>query len=74
MECFFFPLKIECAGNVICNCEKNDNEWRQDDGWLIDKEDLPVTAISVRDTGDDNEEAKITLGPLTCWGVLRDVI
>ena len=67
----FFLKHLECAGNKICNCEKNDNVWRQDDGWLTDKEDLPVTAISVSDTGSSIEKATVTLGPLTCWGRLN---
>ena len=58
----------ECAKKP-CNCEKNDNKWRQDGGWLTDKNDLPVTAISVGDTRDSGEAAKITLGPLICWGL-----
>ena len=66
----FFLKHLACADNMICNCEKNDKVWRQDDGWLTDKEDLPVTAISVSDTGHNKEKARITLGPLTCWGLI----
>ena len=44
-------------------------KWRRDGGWLTDKEDLPVTAIHLGDTGDSYEKANVTLGPLTCWGL-----
>ena len=69
--CPFLKHLETCAGtgNNICNCEMNDEQWRQDYGWLTDKEDLPVTAISVSDTGGRSEEAHITLGKLTCWGL-----
>ena len=46
----------------------NDNIWRPDAGWLTDKDYLPVTAISVSDTGSSGEAAKVTLGPLICSG------
>ena len=57
----------------------NDNTWRQDDGWLMDKCDLPVTAISVSDTTYDesnkhDELAIVTLGPITCWGSKQAVL
>ena len=60
---------IACAGNEICNCQNNDDVWGEDDGWLTDKEDLPVTAIYVFNTGGNDEFAEVTLGPLTCWGL-----
>ena len=57
----------ECEGNGVCNCEQED-AWKKDAGWLTDKDYLPVTAVSVSDTGDSSEEAKVTLGPLLCSG------
>ena len=62
------PKFSGCEGSKLCNCDMNDNEWRKDAGWLTDKDYLPVTAISVSDTGSSWEEAKVTLGPLVCSG------
>ena len=31
-----------CAGGYGCNCDKNDNVWREDSGLLTDKTHLPV--------------------------------
>ena len=49
-----------CANpNRDCNCDKNDNEWREDSGLLTDKTKLPVIQLRFGDTGDDifKEEA-----------------
>ena len=51
-----------------CNCDKNDPEWREDSGYLTDKNTLPVTELRFGDTGGDDEEGKHTLGKLRCWG------
>jgi len=34
----------QCA-NGTCNCDINDDVWREDSGFLSYKEDLPVTAL-----------------------------
>ena len=70
MFVFLFPKFSECVDKLPCNCDKNDNVWRQDAGWLTDKDSLPVTAISVSDTQGSSEEAKVTLGLLICSGKL----
>ena len=44
----------------------NDVVWRQDGGWLTDKDFLPVTVISENDSMNTDEE----LGPLICSGKL----
>ena len=51
-----------------CNCDKNDNTWREDSGLLTDKSTLPVTELRFGDTGDAEEKGKHTLGRLRCWG------
>ena len=34
-----------------CNCDKNDNVWREDSGLLTDKTKLPVKQLRFGDTG-----------------------
>ena len=51
-----------------CNCDKNDPKWREDSGYLTDKNTLPVTELRFGDTGGDDEEGEHTLEKLRCWG------
>ena len=59
-----------CVGGGQCNCDKNDPTWRQDSGYLTDKNTLPVTELRFGDTGDSSlgEKGYHTLGKLQCWG------
>ena len=60
-----------CANpNLGCNCDKNDNEWREDSGLLTDKTKLPVIQLRFGDTGHDifKEEGYHTLGKIKCHG------
>ncbi|XP_028393183.1 neurexin-4-like [Dendronephthya gigantea] len=64
-----------CAGLRGCNCDKNDDEWRQDSGYLTDMRTLPVTELRFGDTGGGpriswwkDESGYHTLGKLRCWG------
>jgi hypothetical protein len=57
-----------CAGEKKCNCDVNDKTWREDSGYLTDKNTLPVTELRFGDTGDNREEGYHTLGKLRCWG------
>jgi len=50
-----------------CNCDANDNVWREDSGLLTDKSHLPVRQFRFEDTGG-NEKGYHTLGKLTCYG------
>ena len=34
-----------CVNNEKCNCNANDNAWREDSGLLTSKEDLPVISL-----------------------------
>ena len=52
-----------------CNCDKNDNVWREDSGLLTDKTTLPVTKLRLGDLGASSEEGYYTLGKLKCYGV-----
>ncbi|XP_033633182.1 lymphocyte antigen 75-like [Asterias rubens] len=53
-------------GHSRCNCQVNDYNWRSDVGDLSDKNDLPVTQIKIGDTGNGDEQAYHTVGPLYC--------
>ena len=62
-----------CAGGGKCNCDKNDNTWREDSGYLTDKNTLPVTELRLGDAegdpaGSGVESGYHTLGKLRCWG------
>ncbi|XP_028414790.1 contactin-associated protein like 5-3-like [Dendronephthya gigantea] len=60
-----------CAGGGKCNCDKNDQVWREDSGYLTDKNTLLVTELRFGDTGKRNgvnERGYHTLGKLRCWG------
>ena len=52
-----------------CNCDKNDNVWRQDSGLLTDKSALPVTQLRFGDTGRSRQQGYHTLGKLRCYGM-----
>ena len=51
-----------------CNCEKNDNVWREDSGLLTDKTSLPVKQLRFGDA-TFSEQGYHTLGKLKCFGV-----
>ena len=52
-----------------CNCDKNDNVWREDSGLLTDKTHLPVKQLRSGDTGGSGERGYYTLGKLKCYGI-----
>ena len=57
-----------CADSRFgCNCDKNDNVWREDSGLLTDKTKLPVKQLRFGDTGGSNQGYH-TLGKLKCYG------
>ena len=51
-----------------CNCDANDNVWREDSGLLTDKTHLPVKQLRFGDTGGPHSGYH-TLGKLICYGV-----
>ena len=52
-----------------CNCDKNDNVWREDSGLLTDKTHLPVKQLRFGDlTRGSNKQGYYTLGKLKCYG------
>ena len=60
-------LRWSCAGGGVCNCDKNDNVWREDSGILNEKEYLPVSEVRFGDTGDSGEMGHHTVGKLACY-------
>ena len=54
-----------------CNCDKNDDVWREDSGLLTDKTKLPVKQLRFGDVigGDRGEQGYHTLGKLKCFGI-----
>ena len=52
-----------------CNCDKNDQVWREDSGLLTDKTKLPVKQLRFGDTSDRGERGYHTLGKLKCYGI-----
>ena len=61
-------MNNSCANPCFgCNCDVNDNEWREDSGLLTDKTKLPVTQLVYGDAGKDNEGYH-ALAKLNCYG------
>ena len=67
--------KCACGKNKMCadsskrcNCDKNDNVWREDSGLLTDKTKLPVKQLRFGDV-NSGEEGYHTLGKLKCFGI-----
>ena len=57
-----------CANSIFgCNCDKNDNVWREDSGLLTEKTKLPVKQLRFGDIGY-RQEGYHTLGKLKCYG------
>ena len=58
-----------CADSSYgCNCDNNDNVWREDSGLLTDKTKLPVKQLRFGDVSSP-EEGYHTLGKLKCFGI-----
>ena len=55
-------------GSEVCNCDKNDNVWREDSGLLTDKTKFPVKQLGFGDVSSV-EEGYHTLGKLKCFGI-----
>ena len=54
-----------------CNCDRNDNVWREDSGLLTDKTRLPVKQLRFGDTGGSSHQRGYhTLGKLKCYGIV----
>ena len=66
-------LTRSCADDesLKCNCDKNDENWREDSGFLTIKSHLPVKQLRFGDTGKAKyrEEGYHTLGKLEYYGL-----
>lgn len=63
-------MNNSCATGGACNCDANDQTWREDSGLLSDKSRLPVIQLRFGDTGDPRVERGFhTLGKLKCYGI-----
>ena len=51
-----------------CNCDKNEDAWREDSGLLTDKTKLPVKQLRFGDAGNSGNQGYHTLGKLKCYG------
>ncbi|CAK8671408.1 unnamed protein product [Clavelina lepadiformis] len=51
-----------------CNCDNYDNDISSDEGYLTDKDTLPVTGMQFGDLDGSSEAGWHTLGPLRCTG------
>ncbi|XP_022807141.1 neurexin-4-like [Stylophora pistillata] len=58
---------------VYCNCDANDNKWREDSGFLTNKIHVPVKQLRFGDTGyyggQYDEQGYHTLGKFKCYGI-----
>ncbi|XP_019638435.1 PREDICTED: uncharacterized protein LOC109480645 [Branchiostoma belcheri] len=64
-------------GNKRCNCDNDDNQWRQDGGYIRDKEHLPVTRLVFGDSRDVlmyAEHGVYSIGALRCTGQAVDSV
>ena len=56
-------INNSCAhADLHCNCDANDNVWREDSGLLTDKTHLPVKQLRFEDTEGGKENGYHTLG------------
>ncbi|XP_022808724.1 neurexin-4-like [Stylophora pistillata] len=63
-------LTNSCADpNQGCNCDRNDQNWREDSGLLTDKSKLPVKQLRFGDTGP-GDMGYHTLGKMKCFGLI----
>ena len=61
-------MNNSCAAIGRCNCDPNDNVWREDSGLLTDKTKLPVKQLRFGDTGESKERGYHNLGKFKCYG------
>ena len=61
-------INASCASTSwLCNCDKNDNVLRSDDGYVTRKSDLPLTSFSTQDVDGTGEYKDIYIGKVECW-------
>lgn len=55
--------------SLPCNCDQNDEVWRFDEGFVTNKNELPIHSFYAGDTGGTTEGGVQTLGPVLCSGI-----
>ncbi|XP_028411683.1 neurexin-4-like [Dendronephthya gigantea] len=60
-------MNNNCYKGYDCNCDANDGVLREDSGFLMDTNTLPVKQLRFGDTGSSHEWGFHTLGKLLCW-------
>ena len=50
-----------------CWCSVNDPEVKTDKGYFNRTEDVPISVITLEDTGSNNEYVDYHIGPLQCF-------
>ena len=59
---------LENTTNKPCVCDKNDDTWRQEEGFISGKKAIPITNFRISDNDGSKENSYLTMGPLTCKG------
>ena len=54
---------------LTCNCDSNSVTPMLDDGYINDKNQLPIYSFHAGDTGSEYERGYATIGPLICYGL-----
>ena len=63
-------MNSSCANQEQpCNCDTNDDGWREDSGLLTIKKHLPVKQLRFGDTEGGDEKGYHTLGKFKCSGI-----
>ena len=68
-KCACGVTKSCASSDLPCNCDSNDNVWREDSGLLTDKSTLPVSQLRFGDTGGKGEKGYYTLGKFKCYNI-----
>ncbi|KAI8495819.1 hypothetical protein Bbelb_262350 [Branchiostoma belcheri] len=72
-KCSCWYSKTCAEENLGCNCDKGDETWRTDSGYIRDTAHLPITdAVLLQAGNTDRTEGRLSLGPLQCTGTKTD--
>ena len=67
-------LSNSCAdASYGCNCNKNDDVWREDRGLNTNKPELPLIQLRFGDTSCSTGKGYHALGKFKCYGVIYDL-
>ncbi len=60
---------VSCPTPSNCNCDRADVIARSDEGTILDKQFLPVSALHFKANVDSNSIGNVNLGDLQCDGI-----